>query len=1048
VQITLSVALDVLTQVARGLRHLHGGGVLHRDLAARNVLVKRRLFKVTDFGLSSVTGDVDAARMTSTTIGPVAWRAPETFHLDDAGQQIASVATDVYMLGGLAFEVLTAGRHVPFFWLSGERLLGVRGSSPMNTLDAAAAAGVTIPWAVVVGDDWSGTVDGVEQLMGLMARCLHAEPSRRPSMDDVLCEMDAIRCGTHVSPDTALPSSEDVYGTVTVTTPDAVVTAAPSPALRLVPPYYVWAAASPLRPPPAAAAAPPPPRPPPVAAAPHSRPTPAAPAAAAAAPPPPAAAASVVAPTEVCVDSSPGVSTVQGAVHNPVPSEVRSWQTARLLRCHSVVPGGCASSVLTVAAAVPHRHVQAAVLYHADALTSDAASAKDPVPGVSQHRSQPLSRHRPALPPVAHELTVDLGTRDRVSRPPPFPSHILRRADATTPTPRTPSSPSTPSTPAFGGRDAQLDQLRTAFECAAKRGVGMRHAIVGLGGVGKTQLVKEYVWRWSASYPRGVLWLEADSMSSLYGSYRAALSQLKLFDGTPDDGVDSDATAMRRVQAWLGGGGGWLLVLDNVDKPEMLRDGAVDIPAVAGSHVLVTSRARGVDRLRHVGVVVGDSGAGVGDAACDVKSLGTLSPSASLAMMCRLVWREEYVGGDGAATPWLRVMAGDDEFSAAVWVCGDSCLSGLPLSLRQAASVIRESGRGFVWFRQQFESMAMRALGGDAAAVTATDVRSWLASCGLSEDCFESALVSDLGVTTLDNLGELEKGDVMGMRGLSTRDLRRLWGAIERQLQSQRSARNAVTRTFALSAGHVRSIGGGVGDAALAVLAAVGALGRASIVSAWVLLHVCASMRDEGVACVGDVLWRRGDGGAAQRSADSGGRDGAVSAASLRALRDVVDVLERHSLVDVDVDVSASGSATVTSLGLDAMSFSVSAHRLVCAWAVEDARARGLWRGVMLGCMRGVLVGALRDHFALSDDNAALPVCPAVWSCVSAVTTMSLSTGDSSISDDDARLRAVVDEDLAADAVSEALPSCGAVSEQFWCKLRSLGGDRHGDVVR
>jgi serine/threonine protein kinase len=321
VQITLSVALDVLTQVARGLRHLHGGGVLHRDLAARNVLVKRRLFKVTDFGLSSVTGDVDAARMTSTTIGPVAWRAPETFHLDDAGQQIASVATDVYMLGGLAFEVLTAGRHVPFFWLSGERLLGVRGSSPMNTLDAAAAAGVTIPWAVVVGDDWTGAVDGVEQLMGLMARCLHAEPSRRPSMDDVLCEMDAIRCGTHVSPDTALPSSEDVYGTVTVTTPDAVVTAAPSPALRLVPPYYVWAAASPLRPPAAAAAAAatPPPRPPPAAAAPHLRPTPAAPA-----PLPAAAPAPVVAPTEVCVDGSPGVSTLQGAVHNPVPSEVRS----------------------------------------------------------------------------------------------------------------------------------------------------------------------------------------------------------------------------------------------------------------------------------------------------------------------------------------------------------------------------------------------------------------------------------------------------------------------------------------------------------------------------------------------------------------------------------------------------------------------------------------------------------------------------------------------------------------------------------------------------
>jgi serine/threonine protein kinase len=123
----------VLSHVARGLRHLHGGGVRHRDLAARNVLVKGRVFKVTDFGLSSVASDTDAARMTSTTIGPVAWRAPETFRLDDSKRQIASVQTDVYMLGGLMFEVLTAGRHAPFFWMAGEGLIVLRATTSINT---------------------------------------------------------------------------------------------------------------------------------------------------------------------------------------------------------------------------------------------------------------------------------------------------------------------------------------------------------------------------------------------------------------------------------------------------------------------------------------------------------------------------------------------------------------------------------------------------------------------------------------------------------------------------------------------------------------------------------------------------------------------------------------------------------------------------------------------------------------------------------------------------------------------------------------------------
>ncbi len=130
--------------------------------------------------LSSVASDIDAVRMTSMTIGPVAWRAPETFHLDESKRQIASVQTDVYMLGGLMFEVLTAGRRAPFFWMASEGLIILRATTTVSTLDAAAAAGVSIPWAVVPGDDWTGVVDGVERLKALMSRCLHADPSRRP----------------------------------------------------------------------------------------------------------------------------------------------------------------------------------------------------------------------------------------------------------------------------------------------------------------------------------------------------------------------------------------------------------------------------------------------------------------------------------------------------------------------------------------------------------------------------------------------------------------------------------------------------------------------------------------------------------------------------------------------------------------------------------------------------------------------------------------------------------------------------------------------------
>ena len=49
----LGHAVELLTDIARGMEHLHGSDVVHRDLAPRNVLVDReRRARVNDFGLS------------------------------------------------------------------------------------------------------------------------------------------------------------------------------------------------------------------------------------------------------------------------------------------------------------------------------------------------------------------------------------------------------------------------------------------------------------------------------------------------------------------------------------------------------------------------------------------------------------------------------------------------------------------------------------------------------------------------------------------------------------------------------------------------------------------------------------------------------------------------------------------------------------------------------------------------------------------------------------------------------------------------------------
>ena len=55
-------------------------------------------------------------------LGPIAWVAPEVLAGSLATGVTATPASDVYMLGGLMFEVLTCGL-TPYYWLSDLRLV-------------------------------------------------------------------------------------------------------------------------------------------------------------------------------------------------------------------------------------------------------------------------------------------------------------------------------------------------------------------------------------------------------------------------------------------------------------------------------------------------------------------------------------------------------------------------------------------------------------------------------------------------------------------------------------------------------------------------------------------------------------------------------------------------------------------------------------------------------------------------------------------------------------------------------------------------------------
>ena len=94
-----------LREVAKGLSHLHGYGVVHRDLKPANIFYEDGYVKIGDYGLSKLMSANPVASQTI-TVGTVHYMAPEI----GAGKYDKSI--DLYALGCLLYEMLTG--RVPY----------------------------------------------------------------------------------------------------------------------------------------------------------------------------------------------------------------------------------------------------------------------------------------------------------------------------------------------------------------------------------------------------------------------------------------------------------------------------------------------------------------------------------------------------------------------------------------------------------------------------------------------------------------------------------------------------------------------------------------------------------------------------------------------------------------------------------------------------------------------------------------------------------------------------------------------------------------------
>jgi len=143
----------------------------------------------------------------------------------------------------------------------------------------------------------------------------------------------------------------------------------------------------------------------------------------------------------------------------------------------------------------------------------------------------------------------------------------------------------------FTGREGLLEELKnqadTSNELGAFATAIVPQALYGLGGVGKTQLAVEYAYRYAGDYQL-VWWIPAEQIA-LVRSTLAALAPRLGITGIPSGRVEETvwavSDALRRGRPYER----WLLIFDNADQPELIRE---YMPSGPG-HILVTSRNRG-----------------------------------------------------------------------------------------------------------------------------------------------------------------------------------------------------------------------------------------------------------------------------------------------------------------------------------------------------------------------------------------------------------------------------------------------------------------------
>jgi uncharacterized protein YukJ len=237
--------------------------------------------------------------------------------------------------------------------------------------------------------------------------------------------------------------------------------------------------------------------------------------------------------------------------------------------------------------------------------------------------------------------------------------------------------------PLFTGREEWVARVKSQLTTANHPAV-VTQAIAGLGGIGKSQLAIEYAHQNASAY-RLVWWVHAETEAARRGDLLALAHRLGLDDVDSRRAESPQAASpwadaqLAAVRTWLEQHRDWLLIFDNVESPDDIRD---LLPRAGVGHVLITSRYSAWDNV------------------ADVLSLGVWAPREAISYL-------------------LTRTKQSDEASAAMLA---EMLGYLPLAVEQAAAYIDESRISLSHFTELFRTSRARLLAAASSKATVATV--------------------------------------------------------------------------------------------------------------------------------------------------------------------------------------------------------------------------------------------------------------------------------------------------------------------------------------